>query len=847
MKYVSLEPSEWAELLKDMESFIISLKYWLVKRKYYHLSLLIIFSLFMNFHPSSNDLILAENGVAYYAIYYGENESIIIRHAAEELAHYLEEITSADFEITNDPNIDKKLIIIGRNNTLTEAIEDKMEFSSIIADGFKIMAHDGNIYISGKIDRGTLYGVYYFLDVYLGVKWLSPDFEVVPKKNTLKVDAMNDLQNPRFLYREIFSMDTDDAYFRQHNRLNGCRGETHREYIEYPPEINTWSRYAPQGEHNFQDVVSAEYYYGGQILTMEEAVREEAAQYFINKIASHGTEPWYSFSQEDCGWIPDDVSKAFAKEHCGKLSAPVVDLVINVTERVRKVYPDAHLSTLAYQWSFEPPCDMAVPPYVMIELAPIDANFGYSYNDTHNSMIYSAFNGWSEMASSLAIWDYITNFQNYLQPWPNIYAMCQNIKYLSSIEPMKVYFGEGAYNTEGAEFAELRAWIASRLLWDPNQNYKELIDEFCDYYYGQASPYIKEYIELLHHAFLQSNEKLRVKQPITSNYLSLDFIKRADELMAKADGVAEGIYKKHVHEVRIGVDMTILLREHLYKAEAEERGETWHHDEKRKERFREYVKEANISYYCEDLPISYLLEAIDVDRIKASKPDIVSSQDEWIDFQDLDMQYCCGAHIVEDMEASDHGALEYDGKEWAIVLPLDLLPEGNWSLYAYVRADIKENAMPDDIAFNMGIYPGLEREIKVRKIKQGYNVFEFPSILNNSTIAWFSCGNGSRSIYVDRIVAIKNDVRIVKPKNGIYVMDRYILPFNFPIIIGKITVEAEISGNAKKVEFYVDNELKYEDESPPYQWQWNEHAIGWHEIKVAASNGEDSVQVFKIY
>ncbi len=814
----------------------------------------LLFILFLiNYHPfydSSDDyLTIAENGAAYYAIYYGENESIIVKHAAEELAYYLQEISSAKFEVITHPATDKKLIVIGRNNSLTEAIEDKMDFDSIIADGFKIMAYDGNIYIAGKIDRGTLYGVYHFLDIYLGVKWLSPDFEVVPKKDVIKIKAMDDLQNPRFLYREIFSGDTDDAYFRQHNRLNGCKGGTHRQYLEYPTEINTWSKYAPWGGNNFQEIVSPEYHYGGQILMMNESVREEAAQYFINKIASEGIESWYSFSQEDHGWIPDNESLSFAMQHCGKLSAPVVDLVINVTERVRKVYPNAHLSTLAYQWSFEPPCNMSVPPYVMIEIAPINANFGYPYNDSmHNQGIYSAFQGWSMIASSLAIWDYITNFQNYLQPWPNIYPMCENIKYLASIKPMKVYFGEGAYNTQGAEFAELRAWVASRLLWNPNQDYEALIDEFCDYYYGNASTYIKQYIDLLHQSFLQSNETLRVKQPITSHYLNLDFIKKADELMKKADGAAKGIYKKHVHEVRVGVDMTILLMEHLYEAEAEKRGEKWIHDDERKERFKEYVKELNITYYSEDLPINYLLEAIDIERVVPPKPDFVSSHDEWIDFQDIDLQYCCGAHFVQDNEASDHGAIEYDGQEWAITLPLNLLPEGNWTLYACIKADKKEDAGQDGIAFNMGIYPGNEREIKVYEIRDGYHVFEFPDTVSNSEgIAWISCGNGSKSIYVDRIVAVKNSVKITKPENGIYIMDRLILPFSHPIIIGKITIVANVSGTAQKVAFYIDNELKHEDYKEPYSWLWNEFAIGKHDIRVVAfynnQTAEDEIKV----
>ncbi|RLF44335.1 MAG: hypothetical protein DRN29_08615, partial [Thermoplasmata archaeon] len=53
------------------------------------------------------------------------------------------------------------------------------------------------------------------------------------------------------------------------------------------------------------------------------------------------------------------------------------------------------------------------------------------------------------------------------------------------------------------------------------------------------------------------------------------------------------------------------------------------------------------------------------------------------------------------------------------------------------------------------------------------------------------------------------------------------------IVIGKITIEANAI-NASKVEFYVNDELKFIDEDKPYQWLWNERAFGEYEIKVIA-------------
>jgi hypothetical protein len=717
-------------------------------------ALLVIYS------PSEDSLVLAKDSLANFSIYYGLEEEPLIEQVVLELSKILEQISGAKFSITTDENFDGPKIIIGQKNPFTIDVSEQMNFDSITKDGFRIMVSGGNIYIAGSIDRGTVYGVYQFIDYYLGVRWFSSEFEVVPVKNTLVIDRyIDDLQNPCFSYREVFSGDSEDEKFRQHNKLNGSRGGTHREVFDTPSEM--WSKDGPSGGHNFQDIISSNYHYGGQILTRSSAVHSQAVNYFKDLIGTKGNSPWYAFSQEDNGWDPDAASKSFANSHGGALSAPIVDMVTDIAQQVRQTYPEAHLSTNAYQWSFAPPTGLTVPDYVMVEMAPIEADFGYSYNDSiHNPETSLAFKGWGEIASSLGVWDYITNFQNYLQPYPNIYPLCQNIQYYATIDAIRSYFGEGGYNTEGAEFADLRAWVAARLLWNPELDYMKLVEEFCDGYYGPASTYIKQYIDLLHTSFQDKNERLGSKQRITADYLNLGFILQADQLMLEANAIATGDYSKHVHEVRLGVDMTILLREHMYEAEAQDSGIIWIPDPNRRTRFNQYVEEAGITDYSEDASIHRLMAVLNIDRVNPGVPDIVGEGDEWIDYQDLDMSICCGAILVEDTLASDHGAARLGNEEWAIQMKFDMLPPGeDWVIYAYVRVFPKSNGDPDGIAFNMGVWPGDNRSVKLSEVNDGkYHVFEFhgnPFSYETGKYLWFSTGHEVYYIYVDRVVAIR--------------------------------------------------------------------------------------------
>ncbi|HEC81373.1 MAG TPA: hypothetical protein ENI42_02965 [Thermoplasmatales archaeon] len=81
------------------------------------------------------------------------------------------------------------------------------------------------------------------------------------------------------------------------------------------------------------------------------------------------------------------------------------------------------------------------------------------------------------------------------------------------------------------------------------------------------------------------------------------------------------------------------------------------------------------------------------------------------------------------------------------------------------------------------------------------------------------------------------NIEITKPReNWFHVFNKPLFPIGNTIIIGKITIETNVYGSEgiDKVEFYIDDELKYVDEENPYQWVWNEFAFGKHGIKVTA-------------
>jgi len=96
-------------------------------------------------------------------------------------------------------------------------------------------------------------------------------------------------------------------------------------------------------------------------------------------------------------------------------------------------------------------------------------------------------------------------------------------------------------------------------------------------------------------------------------------------------------------------------------------------------------------------------------------------------------------------------------------------------------------------------------------------------------------------------------VSIERPRNRLYVFDKEIMRLKIPIIIGKITITAGTfdEDGINRVEFCIDDVLKFIDHDEPYSWLWDEFAIGKHEIKVVAydnsgNKAEDRINVITL-
>jgi len=168
-----------------------------------------------------------------------------------------------------------------------------------------------------------------------------------------------------------------------------------------------------------------------------------------------------------------------------------------IAEKIEPEFPQVAVDTFAYQYTRKPPRTIKPRPNVIVRLCSIEGNFRESLDHPSNAAFLADLEGWAKICQRLYIWDYTTDFQNYVNPHPNWFVLGPNLR-LFQTNHVRGVFEQGAYQGFGGEMAELRAWVLAQLLWNPQQDDRALIHEFLEGYYGKAAAKpIAAYLELM--------------------------------------------------------------------------------------------------------------------------------------------------------------------------------------------------------------------------------------------------------------------------------------------------------------------------------------------------------------
>ncbi len=210
----------------------------------------------------------------------------------------------------------------------------------------------------------------------------------------------------------------------------------------------------------------------------------------------------FSVSQNDWGnyCTCPDCARVTAEE--GSPSGPYLRFVNAIADALRPEFPDKAVDMLAYQFTLPPPVKTVPHRNVIVRACDIDCCFSHPIaaggeGDKTNADFARHLRRWGEISPRLYVWDYAINYSHLVLPYPNLYVVKPNVNFFIA-RGVKGVFEQANSSSTGGEFAELRAWLLAKTLWDPAYDTDRAIDEFLDGYYEQAAAPLRRYIDLVH-------------------------------------------------------------------------------------------------------------------------------------------------------------------------------------------------------------------------------------------------------------------------------------------------------------------------------------------------------------
>ncbi len=487
--------------------------------------------------------------------------------AAGELRHYLGLTTGCEPEIVAEAAAGPAFYI-GRAapGGLPELEADEIMLESIPG---------GSIVLAGGETHGTLYAVYEFLEKYYGVRWWTSTETTTPQAEALVIPADAHIRFvPPILIRECFYDDViNHPEFASHTRNNGHHNRLPEElggHFEIIGFVHTFEQMVPPSVYFeahpewFSEIDGKRSNEQGvQLCLSNPEVVGVLTEKTLERLRKHPDPRVISVSQNDfykqCQCA--DCLAVDAEE--GSPAGVLLRAVNQVAEAVEKEFPGVRVETLAYQHTLPPPKITRPRHNVMIRICTIRLGFTETMeNSESNAPIKASLDGWAEIAPEVAVWNYVTNYWNFLLPHPILRHLDDHTRYFVKSKAKSV-FQQGHTNSGGmiGDFAPLRAWVTSKLLWDPELDGETLVDEFLLGYYGpEIGPVLKEYLWLLEDEVAKIDYRFGCYHMTSDQWLTAPTLLRARGLMRQARDLAAGdpVLADRVDLAAIGIDLVTM-------------------------------------------------------------------------------------------------------------------------------------------------------------------------------------------------------------------------------------------------------------------------------------------------
>jgi hypothetical protein len=421
------------------------------------------------------------------------------------------------------------------------------ELDKLDRDGIRLRSSASQLVVSGRRARGTLFAAYELLER-LGCRWVLPGpfGELYPQSKTLTVN-LDLTQNPS--HRERYWWNTfgqgkefpqwslrnkgtivkalDDQAIAQGHALSqplawGTRQPQFKDVLVKEQRTTKRNVKQPDGTTKVEEVQTEvvflpdEYYAlvlgkpNRHVPNMSNPkVWQLYADYYIDYFNRNPFVDYVSISAED-GLVLDDRKESQALDSfdydpfMGAYSATDRMWFFHrrFIEKVKAVHPGRKYGVLVYANNMTPPRLERVLPEMALIIAPLGISPLHRVGDpkSKTNRVYQHWlEAWMAQATAVGAETYYYDYDPIGFSWNHL-MICPQWALIGQNYPYFHRLGLTGHTTQGHDdwgSSGFNHWVMIRLFWDINQDYKQILKEYCQVRFGAAAPAVLAYLDVL--------------------------------------------------------------------------------------------------------------------------------------------------------------------------------------------------------------------------------------------------------------------------------------------------------------------------------------------------------------
>lgn len=495
------------------------------------------------FSAETPSLRLVEESKSAYRIYRSPAAPTSVKQAAEEMQRVIKIATGAELAVVEAAA--SPMIALG-GNAVAEAAG--IRAADLPEEGFRMVTQGNDLFIVGNdtlddqyswgstrgggTSRGTLFGVYAFLENIVGVRWLMPGpwGEDIPAQKSLSVPSRSLVDAPDFKMRKLHCGQSSDLpkarqamvdEWLRRQRIGGSHimWNTHSWYPSKSPA--RWNDYLPEDlfeQHPEYRAVDGDQ---DKFCTSNPEMVQLFAEGVSRWIDRYPEDRYFTISPSDGGGFCRCAKCAAQEEpdpHGDSSCSPLVLKFYNDVARiVGKKHPDKILTGYVYyNYMYPPQKPLAMEPNVHLVWAALEYYGLGLYKPKYREEFDRVSRGWAKMAPDFSYECWTCWMRSDIgAPLP------PPIELIKVEIPTMKRAGAKGFHLIGLPAFGYGAplnYLAAKLMWRAESDVDRLYHEWLQRAYGPGWRSMKQLFAMLDDAFRKNKRREKVKHNYDVNY-----------------------------------------------------------------------------------------------------------------------------------------------------------------------------------------------------------------------------------------------------------------------------------------------------------------------------------------